>query len=73
MAEVLNKTNKDDSTPRLLPLKKAAKYIGLTEWGMRERIWAGEIPVVRFPGGRKMWIDVNDIEVFIKKHKEVIN
>jgi len=37
--------------PRLLPLKKAAEYLGLTTWAMRERIWAGDIPVVRFPGG----------------------
>jgi hypothetical protein len=59
-------------SPRLLPLKQAAEYIGLTVWGMRERIWAGDIPVVRFPGGRKMFIDVRDIEAFIKRNKETI-
>lgn len=59
-------------TPRLLPLKKAAEYLGLTVWGMRERIWAGDIPVVRFPGGRKMFIDTRDIEVFIQRNKEII-
>jgi len=59
-------------SPRLLPLKKAAEYIGLTTWGMRERIWAGDIPVVRFPGGRKMFIDVQDIEEFIYNNKEII-
>ena len=48
--------------PRLLPLKKAADYLGLTVWAMRERIWAGHIPFVRFPGGRKMYIDTRDIE-----------
>ena len=50
----------DPMLPRLLPLKKAAEYIGLTEWSMRERIWAGQIPVVQFPGGRKMFIDTKD-------------
>ena len=55
--------------PRLLPLKKAAEALGLTEWAMRERIWAGDIPVVRFPGGRKMYIDVRDIEKFIERNK----
>ncbi len=59
--------------PRLLPLKQAAEYIGLTTWGMRERIWAGDIPVVRFSGGRKMFVDVQDIEKFIEKNKETIN
>ena len=58
--------------PRLLPLKKAADYIGLTVWAMRERIWAGDIPVVRFPGGRKQFIDIRDIEEFIKKNKRLI-
>ena len=58
--------------PRLLPLKKAAEYLGLTVWAMRERIWAGEIPVVRFPGGRKMFIDIQDIEAFIERNKTVI-
>ena len=59
-------------SPRLLPLKQAAEYIGLTVWGMRERIWAGDIPVVRFPGGRKMFVDVRDIEDFIQRNKETI-
>lgn len=58
-------------SPRLLPLSKAAKVMGLTVWAMRERIWAGDIPVVRFPGGRKMFIDALDIDEFIKRNKQV--
>ena len=57
---------------RLLPLKKAAEYLGLTVWAMRERIWAGDIPVLQFPGGRKMYVDIQDIEEFIQKNKRVI-
>jgi len=56
-------------TPRLLPLKEAAQYLGLTTWAMRERIWAGDIPVVRFPGGRKMFIDTADIDKFVEGNK----
>ena len=59
-------------SPRLLPLKQAAAYLGLTVWGMRERIWAGDIPVVRFPGGRKMFIDLQDMEAFIQNNKTTI-
>jgi len=59
-------------SPRLLPLKRAAEYIGLTVWGMRERIWAGQIPVVQFPGGRKMYLDVCDLESFIAENKRTI-
>ncbi len=58
--------------PRLMSLKKAAEYLGLTTWAMRERIWAGDIPVVRFPGGRKMFIDTSDIEDFINQNKQTV-
>lgn len=59
--------------PRLLTIKRAAEYLGLTTWGMRERIWAGDIPVVKFPGGRKIFIDTLDIEKFIQDNKVMIN
>lgn len=59
-------------TPRLLPLKKAAEYLGLTVWAMRERIWAGDIPVVRFRNGRKQFVDTQDLEEFIERNKTVI-
>ena len=58
--------------PRLLPLKDAAQCLGLTVWAMRERIWAGQIPVVQFPGGRKMYVDTQDIETFIQSNKRTI-
>ncbi len=59
-------------SPRLLPLKQAAEYLGLTVWAMRERIWSGDIPVVRFSGGRKMFLDVQDLELFIQNNKVTI-
>jgi hypothetical protein len=60
------------ASPRLLPLKQAAQYLGLTVWAIRERIWAGQIPVVQFPGGRKQYIDVQDLESFIQNNKTTI-
>ncbi|MBW2005990.1 MAG: DNA-binding protein [Deltaproteobacteria bacterium] len=63
----------DPTCPRLLPLKKAAQYMGLTVWALRERIWNGQIPVVQFPGGRKQYIDILDIEQFIQQNKRVID
>jgi hypothetical protein len=59
-------------SPRLLPLKAGAEYLGLSVWAMRARIWAGQIPVVQFPGGRKMYLDVRDLDEFIEKHKRII-
>ena len=67
-----NKKAQGICNPRLLPLKDAAAWLGLTIWAMRERIWAGQIPVVQFPGGRKQYIDVQDLENFIQKNKRVI-
>ena len=58
--------------PRLLPLKKAADYLGLTVWALRERIWAGQLPVVKFPGGRKMYLDVRDLDGFVERNKMTI-
>jgi hypothetical protein len=58
--------------PRLLTLKQAAEWLGLTVWAMRERIWAGQIPVIQFPGGRKMYLDSKDLEIFINKNKRII-
>jgi hypothetical protein len=60
-------------SPRLLPIRQAAQWLGLTVWAMRERIWAGQIPVVQFPGGRKMYVDVEDLEKFIQGNKRVIS
>jgi hypothetical protein len=58
--------------PRLLPLKAAAQYLGLTVWGIRERAWAGQLPVVTFPGGRKWYFDVHDLDRFVEGHKRLI-
>jgi len=67
-----NKTAKGIGNPRLLPLKEAAQWLGLTVWAMRERIWAGQIPVVQFPGGRKQYVDIKDLETFIERNKRTI-
>jgi len=55
--------------PQLLPLKKAAEVPGLTIWAMRSRVWAGNIPVVRFSGGHKMCVHVRDIDRFTERNK----
>jgi excisionase family DNA binding protein len=54
---------------RLYTLKEAAEYIGRSEWGMRELIWSGTIVVVRPEGGRKIFLDIQDLAEFIEKNK----
>ncbi len=55
---------------RLFTLKEAAVYLGRTEWGMRDLIWSGQVPVVRNQRGRKIFIDVLDMDAFINKQKD---
>lgn len=56
---------------RLYTLKEAAEYLGRSEWGMRTLIWSREIPVVKMRGGRKIFIDINDLNAFITRHKSL--
>jgi len=57
--------------PYLLTVKKAAKSVGLSTWSMRVRIWNGEIPVVRFDGEKKQYVDKRDLNHLIEKNKHV--
>jgi excisionase family DNA binding protein len=56
---------------RLYTLKEAAEYLGRSEWGMRELIWAGKLPVVRTDGGRKIFLDIEDLNGFITQNKSI--
>jgi excisionase family DNA binding protein len=56
---------------RLYTLKEGAEYLGRSEWGMRELIWSGKIPVVRDKGCRKIFIDIEDLNEFINQNKSV--
>ena len=53
--------------------KEGALIIGREENFEGERLWAGNIPVVRFNGGRKLWLDVNDLNAFIEDNKARIS
>jgi excisionase family DNA binding protein len=54
---------------RLFTLKEAAQYLGRSEWGMRELIWSGKIPVVRTEGSRKIFLDIQDLDDFVNYNK----
>jgi hypothetical protein len=56
---------------RLYTLKEAAEYLGRSEWGMRELIWARKIPVVKEKDGRKVFIDIVDMENYVDKNKSL--
>lgn len=57
------------SIKRLYALKEAACYLGRSDWGMRELIWARKIPVVR--EGRKIFLDIQDLNDFVTRNKSL--
>ncbi len=56
---------------RLYTLKEGAAYLGRSEWGMRELIWAGMIPVVKPQAGRKIFLEVQDLDQFVEANKSL--
>ena len=54
-------------TKRLYSIKELVREVGATAWFWRTQIWDGQLPYVQV--GKKMFIDSNDVEEFIQKHK----
>ncbi|NGZ97374.1 MAG: hypothetical protein CV089_14870 [Nitrospira sp. WS110] len=52
---------------RLYSVKEAGKYLGRSPWGVRHLIWEGHLPQVR--QGRRVMVDIVDMDKFIEKHK----
>ncbi len=52
---------------RLFTLKEAAVYLGRGLHGVRDMVWKGEVPVVR--SGRKMFVDIADLEAWVSRNK----
>lgn len=59
MGEVVSK--------RLYTVKEAAKYLGRSPWAIRHLIWEGHLPEVR--QGRRVMVDVVDMDQYIERHK----
>jgi hypothetical protein len=64
------------SFKRLYTLKEAGFYLGRSEYGVRTLIWNGDLPVIKNPGGdqngKKMWLDIKDLDLFIERNKEAV-
>lgn len=56
---------------RLYSVKEAARYLGRSPWAIRQLIWDGHLPQVR--QGRRVMVDVMDMDRFIEKHKTEVN
>jgi hypothetical protein len=64
------KSTQGINNPRLLSLKAASEYSGLTLWCLRSLVWGGKIPFVRF-GEKKLYLDRVDLDRLIDSKKEV--
>jgi len=53
---------------RLFDLKEAAVYLGRPVFSVRTLIWKGVLPVVK--EGRKMYLDIFDMDQYIEQSKE---
>jgi excisionase family DNA binding protein len=56
--------------PRLMSLKDAARYMGMTDWALRELCWKGALPFVQFNGCRKWYFDRGDLDGAIERNKK---
>jgi hypothetical protein len=57
-------------TGRLPDLKAAEAYSGISAWTLRDLIASGDLPVVRPPRLRRVWIDRADLDRAIAEWKE---
>ena len=55
--------------PRLLSIKQACQYSGLTDWCLRNLVWQGKLPFVRF-GEKKIFVERTDLDALIDYSKE---
>lgn len=54
---------------RLWNRQAAARYLGLSVLSLDKLIRAGEIPVVKVPGSKRLYFDRLDLGAFISKNK----
>ena len=55
---------------RLFDLKEAATYLGRPVFSVRGLIWKGALPVIK--DGRKLYLDLHDMDTYIERNKETI-
>ena len=64
---------------RLLDLRAAGAYLGVSYWTMRDLIFGGVIPSVKIPSPRardgrvirRILVDRRDLDAFIERNKEL--
>lgn len=52
---------------RLYSIQEASVYLGRSVWAVREMLWAGKMPYIK--DGRRVLLDIKDIDLWIEKNK----
>jgi len=55
---------------RLYDLKEASIYLGRPIFSVRGLIWKGALPVIK--DGRKLYLDIVDMDTYIERNKETM-
>ena len=55
---------------RLYDLKEAAIYLGRPVFSVRTLVWNGALPVIK--DGRKLYLDIFDMDTYIERNKETM-
>lgn len=55
---------------RLFDLKEAAIYLGRPVFSVRTLIWNGVLPYIK--DGRKLYLDIVDMDTYIERNKETM-
>jgi len=58
----------NDAEPRLLSIKGAAEFLGVSHWSVRAMIWDGSLPFVRV--AKAHMVEREDLLKWIREHKE---
>ena len=57
---------------RLLRVKEAAEYLGMSKSKVRQLAWSGQIPFVQERENALMLFDLHDLDAWIDAHKEIM-
>jgi excisionase family DNA binding protein len=59
--------------PRLLKTKKAAEYLAISQWKLRNLVQQGLIPYIEDGGGTSPWrFDIRDLDAYIQRSRRVL-
>jgi len=58
---------KNPVSKRLYTIPQAGEYLGRSTYSVRTLIWNGQLRIVK--NGKKMWLDVMDMDAWIERNK----